>query len=108
MPDNRRSDVMIFVVETVEGTRSEQAKVRAAISDLDLDKGVKKWRVRPLIPSAEKPPPRLRRFLRVTGSVDAPPQHWDRVAFDIAYRLQVASGYKVYPDLPSTHFAGPD
>lgn len=105
----RPTDIMLFTVETDTGSKEERQKVRGTVDELlGRDAAGHKWRVESLFPRGGRRPERLARYFRVSGRVDAPPQQWDKTAFEIAYRLRDALGYPVRPDLPSSHFASPD
>ena len=109
MKASRPTNVMILIAETKRGTVAERAKLRKATSStLGRDSLGRPWRIEPLFPKKDNPSARLKRFFRISGSLDAPPQHWDKVGFEIAYRLRDTTGFQVSPDLPSSHFAGPD
>ncbi|HYP39695.1 MAG TPA: S8 family serine peptidase [Chloroflexia bacterium] len=105
----RTPDTMFFIVETETGSKDERERVEKAFNDaLGRDARGRKWLVEPLFPRSAGRPTRLARYLRVNGSVEGPPQQWDKIAFQLAYHLSDATGFKVRPDLPSSHFASPD
>ena len=102
----RTSDVVLLVVETKTGDAEEELALRQAVGEvLGLDDANRPWRVERLFPAVDPEPSVLDRFFRLSGSVDAPPQHFEQAAFEISYRVSDETGFLVRPDLPSSFFA---
>lgn len=108
MKHDRKSDTMVFMVETRRGSRAEITKLRRTVNrTLGPDADGRRWQIGPAFPRYGLPPSALDRYIRVTGRVDAPQQKWDKLAFETAYKLRDSTGLSVEPDLPSSIFAPP-